>query len=227
MSDWAASSAQGRQRLHNEDSWGQLGPIFVVSDGMGGLSNGAEASAAAVAAMTREWFDRELAAAEAVVRQVNAEVCIDLTGDERQGCTMTAIRVAHDQAMIVHVGDSRAYRIRDRRAELLTHDHNLRSELLAAGIVPGSTRAFGPLRALTSYLGRPDDELQIDLRSVSLRDGDRLVLCTDGVLDGQTHSEFVGRAGVGSTAEAVRRLTALGGADDATAIAIDIGVDRD
>jgi serine/threonine protein phosphatase PrpC len=145
-------------------------------------------------------------------------------GDER-GCTLTALRISHDQATIVHIGDSRAYRVRSGVAELLTRDHNLRSELLAAGIVPGSTSSFGPLRALTSYLGKSHDDLEVDVRSVSLRAGDRLVLCTDGVFGGLRHSELVGRAFGGTATEAAERLTATQASDDATVIVIDVNAD--
>ena len=225
--DWSGDTVQGRKRVRNEDSWRQLGPIFVVSDGMGGLSGGAEASAIASHVVAKEWLAGELNEAQSAVLKANALVRADFTGDEVRGCTLTGLRVAHDQATVVHVGDSRAYRIRNGVVELLTRDHNLRSELMAAGVVPGKTRSFGPLRALTSYLGRPDDQLQVDIRSISLRPGDRLVLCTDGVLDDLSPSEFASRASGGSSADAVRRLTTTRGADDATAIVIDIGVQGD
>jgi len=135
------------------------------------------------------------------------------------------LRIAHDQATVVHVGDSRIYRIRGSHAELLTRDQNLRSELLAAGIIPGTARSPGPLRALTSHLGKPNHELQIDVRSVSLLAGDRLVLCTDGVFDEMSHGELSGRVSSGTATTAANRLTALLAGDDATAIVIDIGSD--
>lgn len=224
--DWAAASVQGRQRLENEDSWRQLGPIFVLADGMGGLRGGAEASRVAVDAMANQWLAHDAMAPAQAVQAANGRVRDGMSEGEQRGCTLTALRISNDQATIVHVGDSRAYRIRDGIAELLTRDHNLRSELLAAGIVPGSTGAFGPLRALTSYLGKPYDELEVDVRSVSLRSGDRLMLCTDGVFDGLRHSELVGRSFGGSAAEAAHRLTAMHASDDATVIIIDINVDE-
>lgn len=223
--DWAASSVQGRKRLENEDSWRQLGPIFALSDGMGGLSGGAAASAVAVDVVANNWLSLESMAPAEAVRAANDQVRDGMGEGEERGCTLTALRIAHDQATIVHIGDSRAYRVRNGTAELLTRDQNLRSELLAAGIVPGSTSAYGPLRALTSYLGKPNDALEIDVRSVSLRPADRLVLCTDGVFDGQRHSAFVDRAFGGTAAEAADRLTATQASDDATVIVIDVNVD--
>ena len=225
VADWAAASVQGRRRLRNEDSWKQLGPVFAVADGMGGLSAGDKASAIAAHTIANEWLSTEELAPEQVVRRANFEV-LQLAGDtDTSGSTVTAIRIAHDQATVIHVGDSRVYRLRDGHAELLTRDHNLRSELLAAGIMPGNTKSLGPLRALTSYLGKADEDLLVDIRSVSLRHGDRLVLCTDGVFDEMSHSEFASRAGNESAAVAVNRLTALQGSDDATALIVDIAAD--
>lgn len=223
--DWAAASEQGRQRLQNEDSWRQLGPIFVLSDGMGGLTGGAEASKVAVDVMANQWLALDSMAPGEAVRAANDRVREGMVEGEERGCTLTALRISHDQATIVHVGDSRVYRVRSGVAELLTRDHNLRSELLAAGIVPGSTSAFGPLRALTSYLGKSYEALEVDIRSVSLRAGDRLVLCTDGVFGGLRHREFVGRAFGGTAAEAAGRLTAMQASDDATVIVVDVNVD--
>lgn len=224
--DWAAATVQGRRRLRNEDNWTRLGSVFAVADGMGGLADGDQASAIAVREIANQWFTAEHAGPGMIVRQVNEQIrdasaASDATGDS--GCTLSALRVAHDQATIVQVGDSRIYRLRGTHAELLTRDQNLRSELLASGITPGSERSLGPLRALTSYLGKPNHELQIDVRSVSLRAGDRLVLCTDGVFDEVSHGEFSSRAGAGAASFAANRLTALLGSDDATALVLDIG----
>ena len=223
---WSAATEMGRQRVRNEDNWKQLGPIFVIADGMGGLHHGAEASATAVQVVATEWLSNE-DGAEAAIRRANEQVRRDGAESGQRGCTLTALRIANDRATMVHVGDSRAYRLRGGRAEQLTQDHNLRNELMAAGITPGSSKAFGPLRSLTSYIGQADADLRIDVRSISLRDGDRLVLCTDGVLDRLSQAEFIGRAEVGTAREATRRLTALRGADDATAVVVDIGVHRD
>jgi len=223
--DWAAGSLQGRRRRRNEDSWKQLGPVFVVADGMGGLSAGDTASAFAVSAVADGWVATDDINPESVVRAANQKVLAVAGESDVSGSTLSAIKIAHDQATVVHVGDSRVYRLRSGHAELLTRDHNLRSELMAAGIVPGGTKSLGPLRALTSYLGKSDQDLQVDVRSVSLRHLDRLVLCTDGVFDEMTHSEFTSRAGTDSAAVAASRLTALQGSDDATAIVIDIGTD--
>jgi len=226
VADWAASSVQGRQRVRNEDSWRQLGPVFVIADGMGGLVDGHLASQLAVDTVANGWLRSEVENPSMVVRRANDQVRALTGGVGESGCTLSAVRIAHDQATVVHVGDSRVYRIRGSHAELLTRDHNIRTELLAAGIMPGRARQLGPLSALTSYLGKDEHELQIDVRSVSLRAGDRIVACTDGVFGEMSHGQFCDRALGGSVASAADRLTALRGSDDATVVVLDIGVDR-
>jgi len=190
---------------------------------MGGLADGAQASAIAADVIANRWLALGTSAPTEAVIAAN-EAVLATPGDER-GCTVTALRIFQDQGTIVHAGDSRAYRIRDGIAELLSRDHNLRSELLAAGIVPGSSGRFGPLRALTSYLGKPTAELEFDLRSVALRPGDRLVLCTDGVFGPLENAQFAALAAAGSCTEAAEALTSLGASDDATAVVIDINTD--
>lgn len=226
VADWVASSVQGRQRVRNEDSWCQLGPVFVVADGMGGLVDGHLASKRAVHTVAHGWLRAEFENPAIVVRRANEQVRALTGGVGEAGCTLSAVRISHDQATVVHVGDSRVYRIRGSHAELLTRDHNIRSELLAAGIMPGRARQLGPLSALTSYLGKDDHDLQIDVRSVSLRAGDRIVVCTDGVFGEMSHGEFAERGCGGSASSAADRLTALRGSDDATAVVLDIGVDQ-
>lgn len=226
VADWAAATKQGSQRLRNEDNWGQIGPIFVVADGMGGLDAGDTASKVAARSLVSEWFSGHENNPVQVARNVNMAVRAALSDVEAGGSTMSALRIAHDQATVVHVGDSRVYRVRSGHAELLSRDHNLRTELLAAGIVPRSAQSYGPLRALTSYMGMTNEDLQVDVRSVALRDGDLLVLCTDGVFDGLTHNQFVDAVHERrlEPAEAIAVNLASGvRPDDATAIVVKIG----
>jgi len=222
--DWAALSRQGRKRMRNEDSWAQGGPVFVVADGMGGLADGDQASAVGSQAVLRRWMAGDKPSIQEVVRSANAQVRAVVGGEgSTSGSTLSAVRIGNDKALAVHVGDSRIYRIRGAQTELLTRDHNLRSELLATGIVPQSVSALGPLQALTSYLGMPDQELQIDVRSVGLRASDRLLLCTDGVYGELSHVELAELAQASDAAAAAHQLTGVAGSDDATALVIDIG----
>ena len=91
---------------------------------------------------------------------------------------------------LVHLGDSRAYRLthlpaaprRPPRLDVLTNDHTVRAELLAAGLDVGEYRQRGvALHGLTSFIGLDQDALRIDVLAVPVRAGDRILLCTDGV----------------------------------------------
>lgn len=236
--DWGGASERGHRRDANEDAWSQFGSIFVVADGMGGLDRGAAAAWLSVESLIDSWLTINLedqeevtwsslprqSGPEDVVRDVNAKVCqLAAAHQQRVGCTMTAVRISRDRAIVVHVGDSRAYRVRQGQIEMLTRDHNLRTELLAAGIVPREAGTARSLRALTSYLGSSPDDLVVDVRAVALEPGDRLLLCTDGVYGSIAHPRLAEVARSGDATSVAEELVALRGADDATAIVIDFG----
>lgn len=228
VADWAAASTQGRRRERNEDATAHRGPIFAVADGMGGLAHGDHAAAVATESFVDGWFgsDATLPTSE-LLRSVNGRVrAIGGTDGSRTGCTLTAVRIHQDQAIVLHIGDSRLYRIRSGLAELITTDHNVRSELLAAGVLPSESRASTPLRALTSHLGTDDVSLRVDLRTIVLRDGDRLLLCTDGVHATMDHRALEVRASGGLARTAAEALTERPGADDATAMVLDVAAER-
>lgn len=224
---WAVASCQGRQRHRNEDGWAQAGAVFAVTDGMGGLADGHIVSAAAARLVVETWLRHDgddVVRGDRAIRFANNQLIANgIAAASTSGCTVVAARITRDHAIVVHAGDSRVYRLREGHGELLTVDHNLRSELLAAGIVPRSGDSWGPQRALTSHLGLPDEALRVDVRSVALQHGDRLVLCTDGVFNELSHAEFTARVVGGTPETAADRLTAQGSRDDATALVLDVG----
>src|SRR5882724_10503816 len=134
ITEQAYRTDTGRQRRANEDSYYVRAPVFVVADGMGGAQAGEVASRIAA-----EAFDRELPAGpEDALREVfksaNREIHEHAASDESHagmGTTLTAAIVApeRDEVAIGHVGDSRAYRLRDGKLERLTQDHSLVEEL--------------------------------------------------------------------------------------------------
>ena len=133
---------------------------------------------------------------------------------------------------LVHLGDSRAYRLTRLgevdRLDLLTHDHNVRAELLAAGLDVGDYRERGvALHGLTSFIGLEHDVLRIDVLAVPVRTGDRILLCTDGVhrqLDDDRLRALLGARRPGSPPRrSCARPTSVGGRDNATAVVVQIG----
>ena len=235
--EWATATSPGSRRKVNEDAWGHRDDVFVVADGMGGRGGGAVAARTAV--------DRFLArstGAAADWRDVIAGVNVDVLragaerGIDRLGTTLLAAAVGGPLVTLVHLGDSRAYRLTHTdvdvdRLDVLTHDHNVRSELLAAGLDVREYRDRGvALHGLTSFIGLEHDVLRIDVLAVPVRSGDRLLLCTDGV-HRQLDDDQIRQAMASSTCRrAADRLVELsdqaGGRDNATALVLQLGAER-
>src|ERR1700761_3319901 len=133
-----AGTDTGRQRRANEDSHLARSPLFVVADGMGGAQAGGGASRLAVESFQAGLQDAaapELALAE-LTQQANArihELSHSHAEQAGMGTTLTAVYVGPREVSIAHVGDSRAYRLRDGVLERLTEDHSLVDELLRQG----------------------------------------------------------------------------------------------
>jgi protein phosphatase len=227
------------RRRVNEDTWGRRSDVFVVADGMGGRGGGALAARTAV--------DRFLGRLEPpverpdwrrIIEQVNTDVLRAAAGQgiDRVGTTLLAASIGGPLVVLVHLGDSRAYRLshsgEDGRLDLLTHDHNVRSELLAAGLDVRDYRERGvALHGLTSFVGLEHDVLRVDVLAVPVRTGDRILLCTDGVhrqLDDDQVRVLLGAGSARHAADAlVRAADEAGGRDNATAVVVEIGaVDR-
>jgi protein phosphatase len=239
---FGAATSPGLRRRVNEDSWGRVDDVFVLADGLGGRGGGALAARTAVDAVLRAigaGVERPHVEWRALVERVNDQVIRvgREYGLDRLGCTLIAAVVAGPLVTLVHLGDSRAYRLtypaagEERRAprlDRLTDDHNIRSELLAAGLDVGEYRDRGvATNGLTSYLGLEREVLRIDVLAVPMRGGDRLLLCTDGVhrqlpddaLRGQLQAPTCADAAAGL----VDRADAAGGRDNATALVLEIG----
>lgn len=183
----------GKVRRRNEDAIGwdeQLG-VAVLADGMGGLHGGDVASREAV---------REVLAALAVhgaagsvlsdgslvgmVQKANRRVW-NLHGG-RSGVAMGTTLVAaaatsESRCLIAHVGDSRAYRLRDGRLERLTMDHSLVQQLVDEGMLSADEVRFAPNRnVITRALGL-EPEVEVSCREIAVAQSDLLLLCSDGL----------------------------------------------
>jgi PPM family protein phosphatase len=233
--EWGAATSPGVRRRVNEDTWGRRGDVFVVADGMGGRGGGALAARTAVdrfleripGAGGHDW--------RGVVERVNDDVLRAAAdqGIDRVGTTLLAAVVGGPLVTIVHLGDSRAYRLSHvgadaGRLDLLTHDHNVRSELLAAGVDVRDYRDRGvALHGLTSFIGLEHEVLRVDVLAVPVRSGDRILLCTDGVhhqLDDERLRQSLGAPTARLAAEdLVREADRSGGRDNATAIVVQVG----
>jgi PPM family protein phosphatase len=181
----------GRQRQGNEDNYYVRAPLFVVADGMGGAQAGEVASELAVKQFEGGLSDRR-PAVEALVELIqaaNAEIHRQAHDDPDRagmGTTVTAAYVDGDDVVVAHVGDSRAYLLRDGDLIRLTRDHSLVGELVARGKLTEEQAETHPQRSVITRALGAYPEVEVDTEVFQARDGDVFLLCSDG-LTGMVH----------------------------------------
>ena len=188
-----AGSDVGRARSGNEDSYFCGRTVFAVADGLGGHQGGEVASAAAVAPLAA-LDGRELAtpteAAEALaaaIQEANSAILDRAAGDPSlwgMGTTVTAAAVAGDHLQLAHVGDSRAYLLRDGAFDQVTTDHTVVGELVRRGRLTAAQAAVHPERSILTRAVGLDPRIPVDTPDpIDLRPGDQLLLCSDGLTE--------------------------------------------
>ena len=175
----------GRQRRANEDSLLARSPLFVVADGMGGAQAGEVASRIAVESFQPgvEGRQPELELA-ALAHSANARIYELSHANAAQagmGTTLTAVYVGEHEVAIAHVGDSRAYCLRDGELLRLTDDHSLVDELMRQGQLTPEEAVEHPQRSVITRALGPEGTVDVDTRSVHARGGDVYLLCSDGL----------------------------------------------
>ena len=228
--DWGVASSIGHVRTENEDAWGHNDTRrFAVADGMGGTSGGLLAARLSVAAFleidpTDGWVPSLVALNEDVARECLAQ------GFRSAGSTLVALEIERHRCVTVHIGDSRIYRVREGILQLLTTDHNLGNLRREEGLDPNASDARGTPRALTSWIGATVEPDRIDVGTLSVDAGDRVVLATDGTFDLLNGEEIedilTDRSAAGEAAQQlVDAADAAGGRDNSTALVVDLGVE--
>jgi serine/threonine protein phosphatase PrpC len=171
---------------------------MVVADGIGGAASGDVASQLALQTMfelagrATSWVMKitDLEAqqihqrVEAYVNEIQRTLRFYTETDPKlagMGTTWTSAHVLGPHAIVVHIGDSRAYLYRDAALRLITRDQTLGQEMVEAGMPEDNARRFGHL--LTNSLGGNKEAVPADIYHVELQPGDRLLLCTDGLSD--------------------------------------------
>ncbi len=197
---WCTRSHAGPTRDHNEDyvgayastapddSWDRA-PLFAIADGMGGHAAGEVASRVAVEDLLSAWTATApcvgVKGLRSAMRNANLAVIDAADAPDRRGMgtTMTALSLAGRDALVAHVGDSRAYRIRGGACSQITEDHSRVGDMLRMRLITPDQAAKHPARSqLTRSLGA-DPLLQIDVYRQPIERGDVWVLCTDGLWD--------------------------------------------
>jgi PPM family protein phosphatase len=183
----AAVTDPGRTRRHNEDAYVIEPPLFAIADGMGGAQAGEVASRLATAALKEAGANGggEQRIAD-LIQEANRRVYDRSSSDPNtsgMGTTITVALVEDDRVAFGHVGDSRAYLIRDAQMEQLTEDHSLVNELLKTGKLSREEAEVHPQRSVITRALGTDPDVDVDTFSVRAADGDLFLLCSDGLTD--------------------------------------------
>lgn len=222
----------GRKRRRNEDAYVCEPPLFAIADGMGGAQAGEVASRLAAAALKESGV--ETGGEQRIfdlIQEANRRVYARSSTDPKtsgMGTTITVALVENGNVAFGHVGDSRAYLIRDGRMEQVTEDHSLVNELMKSGkLSPEEAEAHPQRSVITRALGT-DPDVDADTFTIEARVGDVFLLCSDGLTDmvGEREiQELVERnredinAALKSLVKAANRS---GGEDNITVVAFEI-----
>jgi len=233
---WAIESHVGLVRSDNEDAFAPAsddaseGPVVIaVADGMGGHAAGEVASRLAIEAVTAAGGS-DLPDPYDLVRRANIAVIDAIAADPSlagMGTTLTlGVFEPAGRLRLGHVGDSRAYLLRNASLGKLTHDHTVVAELIAAGHLTESEARSHPHRHLvTRSVGI--EGIEIDETDVELSPGDRVLLCTDGLTSMVSDDEIAQLlVNAPSPAAAAWRLidaaNTAGGYDNTTVAVVDV-----
>ena len=223
----------GRRRRRNEDSYVCEPPLFAVADGMGGAQAGEVASRLAAAVLEEANGDelREERIVE-LIQEANRRVFQRSSEDPAasgMGTTMTVAVTGPDgNVSIGHVGDSRAYRIREGGLEQLTKDHSLVGELMRSGKLSPEEAEGHPQRSVITRAVGTEPDVDVDTFSVDTEPGDVFLLCSDGLTDMVSDDtiQTVIAAGDGDLERAARKLVeaanSSGGEDNITVLVFEI-----
>jgi protein phosphatase len=235
----AAGSDIGRRRAVNQDSAYTSSRLLAVADGMGGHAHGEVASALAISAVAEvdaslegvDLHDVDLLSALGTAMDTAARRLTDVADSDPAlrgtGTTLVALLVDGTRVGVGHVGDSRAYLLRDGELRQLTHDHTLVQSLIDEGKLTVDEAVGHPRRSVLVRTLQEGSPAEPDLFTVEGRIGDRFLVCSDGVtavLDDDEIHEVL--ADVVERADAVDRLIALanegGGPDNITCVVADV-----
>lgn len=234
----AARSAVGLVRNGNEDGALTHPFLLAVADGMGGHAGGEVASLLALKTLA----DRSSVFRSGEIDQDSADDYftqsvddIDLelkraSDDEPSlsglGTTLTAIFLRANQVALLHVGDSRAYRIRGSVIEQISLDHTVMQELLASGAITESDVAEHPQRSMLTQALMGSGTLSIPLQIFDVKEGDRFLLCSDGLsgvlTDDEINSLVISKSAEDSVEALVDASYLNGAPDNVTVIVADV-----
>lgn len=231
----SARSAIGLVRQGNEDSAFTSAQLIAVADGMGGHAAGEVASRIAVQVLQK--LAPTLAATDIdedsvedllmhSLHSIDAEIAT-VTDEEIEkrgmGTTLTALLIRDNRIALLHVGDSRCYRLRGNTLEQLSNDHTVIQELLDQGAISQAEAVEHPQRSMLTQALRGDGDVTPVLQMFEVKKGDRYLLCSDGLSGVLTDKEIKVGLKKSDKDEAVKFLkdaTYINGAPDNVTILI-------
>ena len=228
---WGARSDVGCVRTHNEDSYLVQSPLFCVCDGMGGHAAGEVASSLAVETIARlaphEADPARLAAAVEAANAAIIEAAENGLGKPGMGCTATVAYIEGTSLAIAHVGDSRAYLLHEGTLIRVTHDHSYVEELVDAGEITADEARVHPNRSVITRALGSDPAMYADHFQLNIEEGDRLILCSDGLSSMVPDADIEAIAMQSPTAQLcvdnlVDAALAAGGGDNVTVVVVDL-----
>lgn len=238
------ASHRGLVREHNEDAF-IVAPdvgLFAVSDGMGGAAAGEVASRMAIETVRAVFEDPDLtwprglprrpdaglpllvSGVEPANARVHATACGDLA-KEGMGATFTGLLLLRDRFALAHVGDSRAYLLRDRRLHRLTVDHTLVQALVEAGAMTPEEAEVSNVRHVLSRAVGTSPSVHVDRRLVSAQAGDTVLLSSDGlhgvISDGEIETILLSERDLKRAANSlIERACDAGGPDNVSVVLV-------
>jgi PPM family protein phosphatase len=235
LGQFARETHAGRKRRQNEDAFVVQPPLFAIADGMGGAQAGELASRLAAEALGENdvggTAEEQVAA---LVQEANRRVYQRSSEDAAvsgMGTTATVAIVDGSDVVLGHVGDSRAYRLRNGSLEQLTQDHSLVAELLRDGRLSPEEAESHPQRSVITRALGTDPDVDVDVLRIPAEEGDVFLLCSDGL------TTMVGDAAILRIVEDNRRdlreaaralvqsANAGGGEDNITVILFEVAPD--
>jgi len=231
----SARSAIGLVRQGNEDSAFASAQLIAVADGMGGHAAGEVASRIAVKVLeklaptlTAQEIDEDSVEDLLMhsLHSIDAEIAA--VADEEiekrgMGTTLTALLIRDNRIALLHVGDSRCYRLRGNTLEQLSNDHTVIQELLDQGAISQAEAADHPQRSMLTQALRGDGDVTPVLQMYEVKKGDRYLLCSDGLSGVLTDKEIKVGLKKSDKDEAIKFLndaTYINGAPDNVTILI-------
>jgi protein phosphatase len=228
----------GKVRTVNEDRFLVADSLFAVADGLGGHQAGEVASKTAVETLGSSFNEHTVdGLVDAVLKANHAVWQLARDNPDLQGMatTMTAVALVdeddEERLALVNVGDSRAYLLQRGELEQLTEDHSLVEQLVREGRLTSEEAAIHPQRSIITRALGLDPEVEVDSWQLIPYEGDRLLLCSDGLTNEVTDDDIASTLRrvsdpVAAAQDLVEQARANGGNDNITVVVVDV-VDDD